>query len=466
MAFVVGLGSKFLKQNAPAGSKTSVCRRSLVVLMNESEGSKSYKYLVLGGGNAAGYVARALVEKGVDKSEAAIVSREEVAPYERPALSKAFLFADPPARLPGFHTCVGGGGDRQAPEWYEENGIDLNLNEEIVVADLNGKKIKSKSGAEFGFEKLIVATGCAPIKLSKLEGADLKGIHYLRENADALELYDSLHAHKGEEVLIVGGGYIGMEVAAAAAIVGCKPKLIFPEEHMMSRLFFPAMAKKYEAFYKEKGVEILKDGYLCEGFAGDGEGNLAGVKVAKDGKQEVIPGKLCVIGVGARPNAQLFSDQLETELGGIKVNGKFESSVKDVYAIGDVASFPLKKYNRMTRMEHVAHARQSAAHAVDALFDSATADYDYLPYFYSRVFDLSWQFFGDSVGEPVLIGDIPKMSAFWIENGQVNGVFVEGPTAEDTETMRAIASKRPTVDVDELSALSDPDEALKLVASA
>jgi len=462
MAFVVGLGQRPAVRNAAAAR----CRRSLVVVMSSAE-SKNYKYLILGGGNAAGYAARALVAKGVGKSEAAIVSREEVAPYERPALSKAFLFADPPARLPGFHTCVGGGGDRQAPEWYEENGVDLILNEEIASADLGDKKLTSKAGTEFGFDKLVIATGCSPIILSKLEGAGLKGIHYLRENADALQLYDSLQAHKGEDVLVIGGGYIGMEVAAAAAIVGCKPKMIFPDSHMMSRLFSASMADKYESFYREKGIEFYKNGYRCEAFVGDEDGNLSGVKVSLDGKEEVIPGKICIVGVGARPNSHLFSDQLEMELGGIKVDGQFQSSIKDVYAVGDIAAFPLKIYDRVTRMEHVAHARQSAAHAVEAMFDNSTADYDYMPYFYSRVFNLSWQFFGDSVGEPVVVGDIqPKMSVFWIEDGQVNGVFTESPSGEDTETMAAIARKRPSVDVTKLSALTDPDEALKLVASS
>uniref|UniRef100_A0A7S3EJM8 monodehydroascorbate reductase (NADH) n=1 Tax=Rhodosorus marinus TaxID=101924 RepID=A0A7S3EJM8_9RHOD len=429
--------------------------------------SKVYKYLILGGGNAAGYAARALAARGLAKSEAAIVSKEAVAPYERPALSKAFLFADPPARLPGFHTCVGGGGDRQGPEWYAENGIDLILNEEIVAADLAAKKLSSKLGTEFGFDKLIIATGCSPIVLNKLQGSDLKGIHYLRENADALELYEALHAHKGEEVLIVGGGYIGMEVGAAASIIGCKPKLVFPEEHVMPRLFFSEMGEKYEEFYKEKGVQLFNHGYLCEAFLGDESGNLTGIKVCKDEKKETLTGKLCVIGVGARPNVQLFSGQVEMEMGGIKVDGKFESSVKDVYAIGDIATFPLKMYDgKLTRMEHVAHARQSAAHVVDALFNSATPEYDYLPYFYSRVFSLSWQFFGENTGEPILVGDMkPKMSAFWIKDGQVSGVFTEAPSAEDTEIMRTIALKRPSVDAAKLSALTDPEEALKFAAA-
>jgi len=272
--------------------------------------SKMYKYLILGGGNSAGYAARELVAKGVGKSEAAIVSKETVAPYERPALSKAFLFADPPARLPGFHTCVGGGGERQGPEWYKDNGIDLILGEEITSADLGEKKLNSVAGKTFQYEKLIIATGCMPVILSKLEGSDLKNIYYLRENADGLELYDALHSHTGQEVIVVGGGYIGLEVGAAASIVGCKPKLVFPEDNVMPRLFFPALAQKYEEFYKSKGIKLIHKGPMCEAFLGDDGGSVRAIRVKNGDKTQEIEGRMCVVGVGARPNTQLFKDQV------------------------------------------------------------------------------------------------------------------------------------------------------------
>ena len=97
---------------------------------------KSFKYVILGGGVAAGYAAREFAKQGVQPGELAIISKEAVAPYERPALSKAYLFPEGAARLPGFHVCVGSGGERLLPEWYKEKGIELILSTEIVKADL------------------------------------------------------------------------------------------------------------------------------------------------------------------------------------------------------------------------------------------------------------------------------------------------------------------------------------------
>jgi monodehydroascorbate reductase (NADH) len=120
---------------------------------------KTYKYIILGGGVSAGYGAQEFVKQGLKQGELAIISKEAVAPYERPALSKAYLFPESPARLPGFHTCVGSGGERQTPDWYKEKGIDLFLSTEIVEGNLESKTLKAANGAVFKYEILIVATG-------------------------------------------------------------------------------------------------------------------------------------------------------------------------------------------------------------------------------------------------------------------------------------------------------------------
>ncbi|XBI37987.1 hypothetical protein VPH35_123161 [Triticum aestivum] len=120
---------------------------------------KHFKYVILGGGVAAGYAAREFGKQGVQPGELAIISKESVAPYERPALSKGYLFPQNAARLPGFHTCVGGGGEKLLPEWYTEKGIELILSTEIVKADLASKTLTSAAGATFTYETLLIATG-------------------------------------------------------------------------------------------------------------------------------------------------------------------------------------------------------------------------------------------------------------------------------------------------------------------
>lgn len=166
----------------------------------------TYKYVVLGAGNAAGYVAKEFVERGIGADELCLVGEEPVLPYERPALSKAFLFNDK-VRLPGFHTSVGGGGERQNAEWYAEKGIVTMLGERVDSVDIASRTLRTANDNTItASESLILATGAAPIYLSKVDGADLDGIYYLRDNDQALKLYDALQAAKGKTVVVVGGG--------------------------------------------------------------------------------------------------------------------------------------------------------------------------------------------------------------------------------------------------------------------
>lgn len=427
--------------------------------------TSTYKVVVLGGGNAAGYVAKSLVEASPDTS-LCIVGREEVLPYERPALSKAFLFADPPARLPGFHTSVGGGGVRQDAAWYADAGVDVKLSTEVTGVDVATKTLTTAAGDTVVAEDaLIIATGAAPIALTKTPGWELDGVYTLRENAEGLRLYDALKAAKGEPVVVVGGGYIGMEVAAAAATMGCQVKMIYPDKHMMPRLFTPEIASHYEKYYTDKGIELLYDGRLCEEILGDDDGKVRGVIMCKDGEKTEVAAKVVVVGVGAKANTQLVEGAVDMEAGGIKVNGSLESSAAGVYAIGDVATFPLAMTGGMTRMEHVQNARETAAHAVASILGKASGDYDYLPYFYSRVFDLGWKFYGRNEGTSVTVGNLKDgLASVWVDGGKAVGVFMEGGSDADTAAMVALARKCPAVDVEALKAATSAAELLAACA--
>lgn len=405
------------------------------------------------------------VAQGVAPGEVCMVGQEPVLPYERPALSKAVLMKKE-VRLPGFHTCVGGGFERQTQEWYDEKGIVTMLGETVVSVDPATKTLITQSDKTVtASDALILATGAAPIMLTRTPGHDLDGVCYLRDNDDALKLYDALQANIGKTVIVVGGGYIGLEVTAAAVTVGCKVKMIFPEEHIMSRLFTPEIAVHYEKLYEDKGVELLKNGRLCKAFLDNGSGKVRGALMCKDNEETEVEGSLVIVGVGARTNTQLFAGKMEMdERGGIIVDSSLKTSVDGVYAIGDIATFPLKMYGgRKERMEHVQNARETGMHAVKAIKGS-TEEYDYLPYFYSRVFDRSWQFFGDNVGDCIVVGDFaPKLAAIWVKDGVVCGVFMEAPTADDTTAMKRIAVKRPTVDVEAFKAAGTADAAMALL---
>ena len=430
--------------------------------------SSTFKYVILGGGNAAGYAAKAFAEGGAAPGSVCMVTREEVLPYERPALSKAFLFGDPPARLPGFHTSVGGGGSRQDAAWYADKGIDVKLGSEVTGVDVAAKKLTTAAGDSItATDALILATGCEAIALSRTPGAGLKGIHTLREYADGLELYDALKAAAGKKVIVVGGGYIGMEVAAAANMMGCDVTMLFPEANVMPRLFTPEIAAHYEAAYKAKGIKLLNDGRLCEAFLDDGNGAVKGVMFCKNHEKEEIEGQLVVVGVGARPNTGLVKDQgVDAAEGGLKVDGAMATSVPGVYAVGDIAAFPLLlDGGALTRSEHVAHARSSAAQAALAALGKSPAPYDYTPYFYSRVFGLSWKFYGFNRGTSVTVGDFaPQLATVWVDGGKAVGSFMESPSDEQTAAMQTIARAQPAVDVAALQKLVPGKDAAALIS--
>ncbi|CAN4121395.1 unnamed protein product [Withania somnifera] len=412
---------------------------------------KSFKYVIVGGGVAAGYAAREFAKQGVKSGELAIISKEAVAPYERPALSKAYLFPEGAARLPGFHVCVGSGGERLLPEWYAEKGISLILSTEIVKADLASKTLISATGESFKYQTLVIATGSTVLRLSDfgVQGADAKNIFYLREIEDADQLVEALKAKKNGKAVVVGGGYIGLELSAVLRLNNFGVNMVYPEPWCMPRLFTEGIAAFYEGYYQNKGVNIIK-------------GTVAvGVKSVKLKDGRVLEADIVVVGVGARPLTTLFKGQVEEEKGGIKTDAFFKTSVPDVYAVGDVATFPMKMYNDIRRVEHVDHSRKSAEQAVKAIFASEQGksidEYDYLPYFYSRAFDLSWQFYGDNVGETVLFGDAdPKSSThkfgqYWIQDGKIVGAFLESGTPEENKAIAKVAKVQPIASLDQLA---------------
>ncbi|XP_072959212.1 monodehydroascorbate reductase 2, peroxisomal [Typha angustifolia] len=414
---------------------------------------RAFVYVILGGGVAAGYAALEFARRGISHGELCIISEESVAPYERPALSKGFLLPEAPARLPSFHTCVGANDERLTPKWYREHGIELVLGTSVKSADVRRKTLFIATGETISYKFLIIATGARALKLEEfgVSGSDAENVCYLRNLADATRLVNVMQSCSGGNAIVIGGGYIGMECAAALVTNKIKVTMVFPEKHCMARLFTPKIAEFYENYYKSKGVRFVK-GTVLSSFENDSAGKVTAV-ILRDGAR--LPADMVVVGIGIRANTSLFEGQLQLEKGGIKVNGQMQTSNNSVYAVGDVAAFPVKLFgNDIRRLEHVDSARKTARHAVAAIMaPDKTGDLNYLPFFYSRVFTLSWQFYGDNVGEVIHYGDFSsgRFGAYWLVKGQIIGAFLEGGNREDYEAIaKAVRLKLKVKDVAEL----------------
>ncbi|XVF14087.1 hypothetical protein REPUB_Repub09cG0026900 [Reevesia pubescens] len=408
---------------------------------------RAFVYVIVGGGVAAGYAALEFTKRGVSHGELCIISEEPVAPYERPALSKGFLLPESPARLPSFHTCVGANEERLTPKWYKEHGIELVLGTRVKSADVRRKTLLTATGETISYKILIIATGARALKLEEfgVRGSEAENVCYLRDLADANRLVNVMQSCSGGNAVVIGGGYIGMECAASLVINKINVTMVFPEAHCMARLFTPKIASYYEGYYQSKGVKFIK-GTVLSSFEFDSSRKVTAVNL-RDGSQ--LPADMVLVGIGIRPNTSLFEGQLMLDKGGIKVNGKFQTSNNSVYAVGDVAAFPVKLFGETRRLEHVDSARKSAKHVVAAILEpDKTGEFDYLPFFYSRVFALSWQFYGDNAGEVVHFGDYTgsTFGAYWISKGHLVGSFLEGGTKEEYEAIAYATRLKPEVE--------------------
>ncbi|KAL6011502.1 Monodehydroascorbate reductase 4, peroxisomal [Asimina triloba] len=325
-------------------------------------------------------------------------------------------------------------------------GIELVLGTRVKSVDVRRKTLVTAPGETISYKILIIATGARALKLEEfgVTGSDAENVCYLRNLADATRLVEVMKSSAGGKAVVIGGGYIGMECAASLVINKIQATMVFPEKHCISKLFTPKIAEFYEEYYKSKGVKFIK-GNVLSSFETDSTGKVTAI-ILRGGTR--LSADMVVVGIGIRPNTSLFEGQLALDKGGIKVNGHMQTSDSSVYAVGDVAAFPVKLFGEARRLEHVDSARKSAKHAVAAIMaPNKTGDLDYLPFFYSRVFALSWQFYGDSVGEVVHYGNFSSgpFGAYWVNKGRLVGAFLEGGNREEYEAIAKATKLRPLV---------------------
>jgi len=298
----------------------------------------------------------------------ALVGDEPDPPYARPPLTKGLWL-----------------GKEESSIWRgtEDEGVELHLGRTIVSLDLDAHTATDDRGDIYGYDRLLLATGGRP---RHLPGAPEGVVHY-RTLAD----YHALRAAaaEGTRVAVIGGGFIGSELAAALASNGCAVTMIFPEEAIGTRLFPRDLALSLNDYYREKGVELV-----AGGLVGGVERRDGGYRVTVDGGG-AFDADVVVAGLGIVPRDELAADSGMATDNGIPVDDRGRvAGHDDVFAAGDVARFPARDLGRELRVEHEDHAK-SHGRQVGRNMAGADEPYDHLPFFYSDLFELGYEAVGE-----------------------------------------------------------------------
>ena len=362
--------------------------------------------VILGAGHAGGTAAALLRQYG-HTGPISLIGDEPLAPYQRPPLSKAWLKGEADADSLALKPL----------EFYAEHQIDFRPNIRAVKLRRSDKVVELSDGSTLHYDILILATGARAIKLP-VPGADLAGLLELRTAADAEALKAAVGP--GKRLAVVGGGYIGLEVAASGRALGAEVVVIERESRLLARVACEALSSFFQGVHETHGVHF-EMGASVTGFVGE-NGHVTGVTLA-DGR--TIACDAAVIGVGATPNDELAAESgLETARG-VVVDLEARTSDPSIFAIGDVAHRPMPIYGRMFRMESVPNALEQAKQAASAI-TGRPAPAGEVPWQWSDQYDLKLQIAGYAfdTDEVLLRGDPAsgKFAVFHLKGDQIQSV--------------------------------------------
>ena len=396
--------------------------------------------VIAGAGHGAGQVVAALKQHEFD-GRIVMIGDEPYLPYQRPPLSKKYLAGDmAPERL------------YFKPEsFYDDPQIEVLLNTRVTSIDRSAHTVSTDGGREIAYDKLVLALG-SRVREVPVAGADLPGIHYLRSIADVDAIRADMLSRKN--AVIVGAGYIGLEVAAVCCQHGLSVTVIELADRVMSRVVSPNVSDYYQLQHTERGVKLL----LSTGLAGF-EGKRRVRKVLTNTGQE-LPADFVVVGVGILPNTELAEAAgLECD-DGIVVDDRCQTADPDIFAIGDCTSHPNAIYGRQLRLESVHNALEQAKTAAGNIC-GVESHYSQVPWFWSDQFDIKLQIAGLSEGydEVVLRGDPSggSFACFYLADGVLIAVDAINSPREFMQSKTLIASgARP-----DPGKLADPEIPLK-----
>ncbi len=297
-------------------------------------------FVVVGASHAGGRAVQAMRMAGF-AGRIVLIGEESYLPYERPPLSKELLTGDDGIERAQLNP----------PSWYEEQNIELKLGVRAVAIDRAAKTVRCADDSNVTYDRLMLTTG-ARVRRLALPGADLPGVHYLRDYRDTEAIRAALR--EKARVVVVGGGFIGLETAASARTRGCDVTVLEVAPRLMSRAVAPEIGDYFAELHRGRGIDLRLEAGIA---AIEGEGRVAGVRLA-DG--EVVPADLVVIGIGILPNVELAEEAGLAVENGIVVDEFGRSSDPDIFAAGDVVSQPNAFLGRRVRLESYQNAQDQA----------------------------------------------------------------------------------------------------------
>jgi len=396
--------------------------------------------VIAGAGHAAGQVVATLKQKHYP-GRILMLGEEAYLPYQRPPLSKKFLAGDMPAERLHF----------KPDSFYDDPQIEVHLNTRVDLIEREAKQVLTAAGHAFDYDHLVLALGSRVRKIP-VDGHDLAGVHYLRTIDDVKKIRSEIDT--AERLVIVGAGYIGLEVAAVCRQLGLDVTVIEMADRVMSRVVSPQVSDFYQRQHTEHGVTLL----LSTGLAAlRGRDRIEFVETS-DGRS--VPADVVIVGVGIQPNTELAAAAKLDVDNGIVVNDRCKTSDPAIYAVGDCTSHPNDIYGRRIRLESVHNALEQAKTAASNICGDESR-YSQVPWFWSDQYDIKLQIAGLSEGyDQVLMRGDPSSGRFaclYLKDGILIAVdAINAP--RDFMQSKALIAARVAVDPADLA---DCERALK-----
>ena len=388
-------------------------------------------FVIVGASLAGAKAAESLRKEGFD-GRVVLVGEEDERPYERPALSKDYLRGETPRERVYVH----------GEDFYAENGVELRTGTRVETIETGSSEVLLAGGERIRYDSLLLATGATPRRLS-VPGAELDGVLYLRELGDSDRIRDRLA--EGGRLVVVGGGWIGAEVAASAREKGVEVTMIYPSALPLERILGSEVATVYRDLHAERGVALAAQTRL-EAF--EGNGSVRRVRLG----DRAIEADMVVVGIGVEPRTELAERARIRVEDGVAVDEHLATEVPGIFAAGDVANHRHPFYGRRIRIEHWRNARDQGSVVARNMLGRRSA-YDRIPYFYSDQYDTAMEYWGHAIDwdRVVFRGDPGERDvvAFWLADGRVQaGMSLN--SSDETDAIEAIIRARKEVDVDRL----------------